>query len=79
MRRFALRKGGERITFNLSIHRLRKTKKGLKNILEFYGAFATNMGAVRALEAWRWIPEEYRRRWGTGDGVQGGEGLQRRV
>jgi len=31
---------------------VRKTKKGLRNILELYGAFATNLGSKKALKAW---------------------------
>ena len=57
VRRFTLRRGGERVGFNLTIHRLRRSKKDLRNILELYGAFATNLGPKRAAEAWRWIPE----------------------
>ena len=76
VRRFALKKGGEKVEFNLSIHRLRKTKKGLRNILELYGAFATNLGPRKALEAWRWIPEEYRRRWGIETGFRVGKGFR---
>jgi hypothetical protein len=76
VRRFALKRRDERVTFNLSIHRLRKTKKGLRNILELYGAFATNMGPVKAMQAWTWIPWEYRRRWGIETGFRVGKGFR---
>jgi len=76
VRRFALRKGGDRVEFNLTVHRLRRTKKDLKNILELYGAFATNLGPGKALEAWRWLPEEYRRRWGVETGFRVGKGFR---
>lgn len=76
VRRFALEKGGERVEFNLTVHRLRRTKKGLRNILELYGAFATNLGPGKALEAWRWIPEEYRRRWGVETGFRVEKGFR---
>jgi len=64
VRRSSLEKDGNPVDFNLTIHRLRRTKKGLRNILELYGAFATNLGAEKALRAWERIPEDYRRRWG---------------
>jgi hypothetical protein len=76
VRRFSLKKGGDRVDFNLTVHRLRRTKKGLKNILELYGAFATNLGPEKALEAWRRLPEEYRRRWGVETGFRVGKGLR---
>ena len=79
VRSFALKRRDERVTFNLSIHRLRRTKKGLRNILELYGAFATNMGPVKALQAWMWIPEEYRRRWGIETGFRVGKGFRART
>lgn len=76
VRRFSLMRGDDRVDFNLSIHRLRRSKKGLKNILELYGAFATNLGPKGAAEAWRWIPEEYRRRWGVETGFRVGKGFR---
>jgi len=76
VRRFSLRRGGERVGFNMTIHRLRRSKKGLRNILELYGAFATNLGPKKAAEAWRWIPEEYRRRWGVETGFRVEKGFR---
>jgi hypothetical protein len=71
VRRFTLKKGGDRVDFNLTVRRLRRSKKGLRNILELYGAFATNLGPGKALEAWRRLPEEHRRRWGIETGFRG--------
>jgi len=64
VRRFNLKKGGETVNFNLTVHRLRKNKKGLSNILELYCAFATNLGFKNAVRAWQTLPRDYRRRWG---------------
>jgi hypothetical protein len=76
VRRFALEKDMDRVDFNLTVHRLRRSKKGLRNILELYGAFATNLSPGKALEAWRRIPEEYRRRWGVETGFRVGKGFR---
>jgi len=76
VRRFSLRRGGERVGFNLTIHRLMRSKRGLRNILELYGAFATNLCPKRAFDAWRWIPEEYRRRWGVETGFRVEKGFR---
>ena len=73
VRRFSLKKGGETVNFNLTVHRLRKSKKGLRNILELYGAFATNMGQEKALKAWSQLPEDYRKRWGIETGFRVGK------
>ena len=48
MRRFSLEKAGETISFNLTIHRLRK--RNLRNVLELYGAFATYPEFKRTLK-----------------------------
>ncbi len=61
VRRFNLKKGGDEVNFNLTIHRLRKTKNDF--IFELYGAFATNLGQEKALKAWSQLPEDYRKRW----------------
>jgi len=73
VRRFSLKSGGDRVDFNLTVHRLRKSKKGLRNILELYGAFATNLGSEKALKAWRQLPEDYRKRWGIETGFRVGK------
>jgi len=73
VKRFNLKKGGETVNFNLTVHRLRKSKKELRNILELYGAFATNLGTEKALNAWSQIPEDYRRRWGIETGFRVGK------
>lgn len=76
VRHFSLKKDGDTVSFNLTIHRLRKIKKGLKNILELYGAFATNLGADKALRTWHMIPEDYRRRWGIETGFRVGKAFR---
>jgi len=76
VRRFSLGSGGDIVKFNLTIHRLRKTKKGLRNILELYGAFATNLGLNEALRAWDTLPEEYRSRWGIETGFRVEKGFR---
>ncbi|MBS7615119.1 transposase [Candidatus Bathyarchaeota archaeon] len=76
VRRFSLKKDGETVNFNLTIHRLRKSKKGLKNILELYGAFATNIGPKKALKAWSQLPEDYRKRWGIETGFRVGKSFR---
>jgi len=52
VRPFSRGVGVGRVDFNLTIHRFRKTKSKLKNILELYGAFITNMELKEALEVW---------------------------
>ena len=55
----------------MSIHRFKKRKrKRVRNILELYGAFATNLGFVEALRVWETLPLEYRRRWGIETGYR---------
>lgn len=76
VRRFSLERDGNPVDFNLTIHRLRRTKKGLRNILELYGAFATNLGAEKALRAWERVPEDYRRRWGIETGFRVGKAFR---
>jgi len=45
VRPFSRGKGEEKVTFNLSIHRFKKRRRRrVGNILELYGAFATNLG-----------------------------------
>ena len=59
----------------MTIHRFKKQRrKPVHNILELYGAFATNLGVGEALRVWSRLPEYYRRRWGieTGYRVDGG-------
>ncbi len=75
VRRFSKGKDEEKVTFNLSIHRFKKRRRRrVRNILELYGAFATNLGFVEALRVWEKLPGDYRRRWGieTGYRVDGG-------
>jgi len=76
VRRFHLKKDGNVVNFNLTIHRLRKTKKRLRNILELYGAFATNLGFKNAVRAWQTLPRDYRRRWGIETGFRVGKGFR---
>lgn len=64
------------VAFNLTIHRLRMTKKGLRNILELYGAFATSLGPKDALKAWHGLPRDYRRRWGIETGFRVGKAFR---
>lgn len=71
VRPFSLGEGDEEIHFQLSIHRFKKKKrKRVRNILELYGAFATNLGLKRALQIWACLPEDYRRRWGVETGYR---------
>lgn len=71
VRPFSRGKGEEKVTFNLSIHRFKKRRrKRVRNILELYGAFATNLGVVEALRVWSRLPEDYRRRWGIETGYR---------
>ena len=75
VRRFVKGKGENKVKFNLTIHRFKKRRrKRVKNILELYGAFATNLGFKEALHVWDKLPEFYRKRWGieTGYRVDGG-------
>ena len=75
VRPFSRGKGEEKVTFNLSIHRFKKRRRRrVGNILELYGAFATNLGFKEALRVWEKLPADYRRRWGieTGYRVDGG-------
>ena len=74
--RFNMKKGGETVNFNLSIHRLKKKKKNMKNILELYGAFATNMAYKKAMRTWQTIPGDYRRRWGIETGFRVEKGFR---
>ena len=76
VRRFSMKRGGETVNFNLSIHRLKKKKKNLKNILELYGAFATNMGYKRAVRTWQRLPQDYRKRWGIETGFRVEKGFR---
>lgn len=70
VRRLSLKKDGDVVVFNLTVHRLRRKKKGLRNILELYGAFATNLGPKKALRSWHKLPKDYRRRWGIETGFR---------
>ncbi|MBE3102549.1 MAG: transposase [Firmicutes bacterium] len=75
VRRFSRGKDEGKVTFNLSIHRFKKRKrKRVRNILELYGAFATNLRFKEAVRVWERLPQDYRRRWGieTGYRVDGG-------
>ena len=75
VRRFGKGKGENRVIFNLTIHRFKKKRrKRVRNILELYGAFATNLGFKEAMRVWERLPEYYRKRWGieTGYRVDGG-------
>jgi putative transposase len=76
VRRFSKGVGDNRVRFNVTIHRFKKCRrrKPIKNILELYGAFATNLGFSEAVRVWSRIPDFYRRRWGieTGYRVDGG-------
>lgn len=76
VRPFSLGSGGEMVNFHLTIHRLRRTKRDLRNILELYGAFATNLGLKEALRAWHTLPEDYRRRWGIETGFRVEKGFR---
>jgi len=68
---FGLGKGKERIRFRLTIHRFKKRKhRRVRNILELYGAFATNLGWSEALRVWERLPEDYRCRWGIETGYR---------
>lgn len=71
VRAFGLGNGKQRVSFRLTIHRFRKRKRRrVRNILELYGAFATNLGLSEALRVWERLPEDYRRRWGVETGYR---------
>ena len=71
VRPFSLGEGDEEVHFRLSIHRFKKKKrKRVRNILELYGAFATNVGLKKALQVWGCLPEDYRGRWGIETGYR---------
>ena len=74
VRPFSKGVGVGRVEFNLTIHRFRKTAPKLKNILELYGAFATNVKFRETVKVWSKLPELYKQRWGieTGYRVDGG-------
>jgi IS4 transposase len=75
VRRFSKGEGKTKVRFHVTIHRFKKRRrKPIKNILELYGVFATNLGFEQASKVWSMIPEFYRRRWGieTGYRVDGG-------
>jgi hypothetical protein len=77
VRHFGKGKGEERVTFNLTIHRFKKQRhKRVHNILEFYGAFATNLGFGEAMRVWERLPEYYRRRWGIETGYRVDSGFR---
>jgi len=71
VRRFSKGKGEEKVTFNLPIHRFKKRRRRrVRNILELYGAFATNLGFKEAVRVWSRLPQDYRRRWGIETGYR---------
>jgi hypothetical protein len=71
VRVFSRGKGEEKVRFNLSIHRFKKRKRRrIRNILELYGAFATNLSLKEALRVWSRLPGDYRRRWGIETGYR---------
>lgn len=75
VRSFSKGQGKDKVQFRLSIHRFKPRKRRhARNILELYGAFATNLGWKEALRVWKKLPEDYRGRWGieTGYRVDGG-------
>lgn len=75
VRKWSKGKGDGKVAFNLTIHRFKKRRrKRVHNILELYGAFATNLGVKEALRVWESLPDFYRKRWGieTGYRVDGG-------
>lgn len=70
-------KGDGEVCFNLTIHRFKKRRrKRIKNILELYGAFATNMGFSEAVHVWSRLPKDYRKRWGIETGYRVDEGFR---
>ena len=71
VRIFSRGKGEGKVTFNLSIHRFKKRRRRrVQNILELYGAFATNLGFKEAVRVWSRLPQDYRRRWGIETGYR---------
>jgi hypothetical protein len=77
VRRFCKGKDEGKVTFNLSIHRFKKRKrKRVRNILELYGAFATNLGFKEAVRVWSRLPQDYRRRWGIETGYRVDSGFR---
>ncbi|MBM4401235.1 MAG: transposase, partial [Crenarchaeota archaeon] len=71
VRPFSFSEGDGEIHFQLSIHRFNKKKsKRVRNILELYGAFATNLGFKEAVRVWSRLPEDYRKRWGIETGYR---------
>ena len=71
VRPFSKGKGKEKVQFNLSIHRFKKRKRRrVRNILELYGAFGTNLGFKEALRVWERLPQDYRARWGIETGYR---------
>ena len=71
VRIFSRGKGEKKVTFNLSIHRFKKRRRRrVQNILELYGAFATNLGFKEAVRVWSRLPQDYRRRWGIETGYR---------
>ena len=66
-----------KVTFNLTIHRFKKQRrKRVRNILELYGAFATNLGFAQATRVWEKLPQYYRKRWGIETGYRVDNGFR---
>jgi len=64
-------KGEGKVCFNLTIHRFKKRRRRrVRNILELYGAFATNLGFAEAVRVWERLPKDYRKRWGIETGYR---------
>ena len=77
VRLFGLGEGKERVRFRLTIHRFKKRKRRpVRNILELYGAFATNLGFTEALRVWEKRPKDYRGRWGIETGYRVDNGFR---
>lgn len=71
VRRFSKGKGENRVCFNVTIHRFkRRRRKPVRNILELYGAFVTNLGFKEIVRVWSKIPDFYRCRWGIETGYR---------
>jgi hypothetical protein len=71
VRIFSRGKLEKKVTFNLSIHRFKKSRRRrVQNILELYEAFATNLGFKEAVRVWSLLPQDYRRRWGIETGYR---------
>ncbi|MDR2204449.1 MAG: hypothetical protein LBE76_09225 [Nitrososphaerota archaeon] len=60
----------------MTIHRFKKRKRKVRNILELYGAFATNLGFKKSVRVWSKLPEVYRRRWGIETGYRVDKGFR---